>query len=433
MNMQRDFLFRFISIFLLFFFTIKSYSSNLPVKFEGSEHMTAGDKTKLFFSSEEGSTGHLLHLPNGLALTYGQLIALGDFYGLPKEPIALGKSEKERTTRFHAAFNTLAMTEQTVAETNQILQVFNFEKNEIEEGMKRGEKPEDIYKRIEKETTIKFNCITGGGCDSNWWMNPGRYLELQKTNFDHFGKNALLAYQAGHQLALEEAIEAHHIHDLNKLEIAYAMDGFAAHFLTDRFASGHMRTPRVELFSHVTPSVVGSILSGYMHGEDNENGLHVHNLNRDQWIAYGDRFYFNDCNKENIERMQQVLQISVNEIFYAYENGTMPYENEIAKLIPEPNEIKNNSHLDISSLFYWDEPSYKLYRRTNLDNYFDKHWTTNWWGWSTLLLLAKRHGLTIENQANLVLSGYGEIALRDGLLTDKDISNYVRYKVYKDN
>src|ERR1041385_2729924 len=65
------------------------------VRFEGGEHTAIGDSVLLHFSaSDRGTPAHevKLTLPNGLKLTYGQIVALGgDFYGIPDAPISDGR------------------------------------------------------------------------------------------------------------------------------------------------------------------------------------------------------------------------------------------------------------------------------------------------------------------------------------------------------
>ena len=67
---------------------------------------------------------------------------------------------------------------------------------------------------------------------------------MAANNHDHFLPYAKDAYLTGHQLAMEKAKEAgkhggkeskHLLHE------AFSLDGFACHFLTDSFASGHIR------------------------------------------------------------------------------------------------------------------------------------------------------------------------------------------------
>ena len=63
------------------------------LRFEGAEHTAIGDDTLLRFARDAASIPARevqLHLPNGLALTYGQVIALGgDFYAIPGQRSAM--------------------------------------------------------------------------------------------------------------------------------------------------------------------------------------------------------------------------------------------------------------------------------------------------------------------------------------------------------
>lgn len=81
------------------------------LRFEGGEHTAIGDSTLLRFVKDAPAIPAWqveLHLPNGLALTYGQVVALGgDFYGIPDQPICEGATPVERVQRFSAAFNSL--------------------------------------------------------------------------------------------------------------------------------------------------------------------------------------------------------------------------------------------------------------------------------------------------------------------------------------
>lgn len=78
-----------------------------------------------------------LTLPNGLKLSYGQIIALaGDFYGVPEEPIVDPTEEPNervygRRKRFMAAYSTLAH-KHIKEELDQILKIMTEEKGAIE-------------------------------------------------------------------------------------------------------------------------------------------------------------------------------------------------------------------------------------------------------------------------------------------------------------
>jgi hypothetical protein len=146
-----------------------STAKNLPLpQFGSAEHKSAGDEIKLQFASDMSGTEKIkLALPNGLVLTYGEIITLaGDFYGDPENPISLGKNEQEKRQRFWRAYSTLAIDQDAVTEAPKILAVVQDEEAELEEGMKKGESPDAIYDRIATDNDVEWNCITGGLCEA---------------------------------------------------------------------------------------------------------------------------------------------------------------------------------------------------------------------------------------------------------------------------
>jgi len=398
--------------------------------FTSAEHMVLGDNINLYFSSNDpGQKGMSLHLPDGLELTYGEMVSIGDFYEIVGKPISKGNSESERQTRFMASFNSFAANVNALKEAKQILEVIHKEKETIDEAIKKGEKPEDVYEKISPDLDRQFNCITGGGCSSSsWWLHPGRYLSLANEDYDHFGDNAWTSYKTGHELAMRVAAEAHASADLKKLEIAYSMNAFACHFLSDRFAAGHIRTPRTELPDHTTPNLTGNLLSEYMHNEENAYGLHVHNQRGDHWSAYGDRYFYNAKNATHITILTEMMQASANQIFNAYQTGNAQATSDLYEILPQADEVNNSGNVDVAPLFYWDSAKKKLMRRSNTSNPYDRHWTDNWWAWSTLLELKRQHGIAFNAQASLAQSSESERALQDGLITDPTIADYVRNK-----
>ena len=185
----------------------------------------------------------VLTLPNGVEIEFGQIIALaGDFYGLPKQPIidpSKGQDEEDsgRQQRFRDAYNTLARApkDELLKELNKLLATL--------------EKESENGKTIDAKT---WDEITGGK-----WLGPlpvkeGRMLQLAENNHDHFLPHAKDAYLTGHQLAIDKAREAgyYRVGDEDELDEdehkrllheAFSLEAFACHFLTDSFASGHIR------------------------------------------------------------------------------------------------------------------------------------------------------------------------------------------------
>lgn len=397
-----------------------AHASSLHYLFEASEHMMIGDEIKLHLNGDHTTfTETKLHLPSGIDLTYGEILALGDFYGLINEPISFGGTPDERAQRFQKSFDFFARDTTKASEALQIVAVIHDEQSAVAAGIAEGKKPEEIFKQISNDNNRRWNCITGGGCGtSTWWTIPGRYLELTKQDYDHFNDNAWLSYVTGHQIALSLALQAHTSHDTQQLQLAYAINAFACHFLSDRFASGHIRTPRNELPNHVSPPIAGTLLVEYMHDEENKYGIHVHNLRGDHWITYGDRSYLNPANKLSYEILSEAMQYSADDIYDAYINGTTSTDSQVEQLIPIPDETSINGNLDISPLFYWDTDKQQLMRRQDITNLYDRHWTDHWWGWSTLLLLKEQRGLSKTAQGELIAAGAGAQAKRDGLITD---------------
>ncbi|OGT55995.1 MAG: hypothetical protein A3F14_03225 [Gammaproteobacteria bacterium RIFCSPHIGHO2_12_FULL_43_28] len=336
-------------------------------------------------------------LPSGLHLSYAEIITLGDFYQVPEKPIYQGATNEEKEVRFLADFNLFAVSEENVSEATGVIEIIYDELKSIDEAIANGEDAEAAYKRVSPDYNRRYNCATGGGCSaSNWWLSPGKYLKVAKTNYDHFGDNAWVSYHVGHRLAIQAAVSARQTEDVNKLAYAYAINAYASHFLSDRFASGHIRTPRVELAEQVTPQDVGSLLANYMHDEESSGGLHVHNGRGEQWIAYGDTTSFEAKCAPHRAKLIEALQLSADEIYLAYATGKSPDSKAVENILPIADEIGSHAKDDISSLFFFEPTLKQVMRREKLDDFYDRHWTSNWWGWSTFTELERKRGLPLK-------------------------------------
>jgi hypothetical protein len=169
--------------------------------FEGAEHTAIGNRALLYFSnSDRGTLAERapLALPNGLRLTYGQIIALGgDFYGVPDAPISDGATHADRMVRFTNAYESLAKANGAVAEAGKILAVMQREIDAVRAVINEGKSAASAYAALGGRLSTEWTTITNG-----------RYLALSLTNWDHFGKHAVFAYQAGHAVALQQALTA---------------------------------------------------------------------------------------------------------------------------------------------------------------------------------------------------------------------------------
>jgi hypothetical protein len=358
-------------------------------RFEGGEHTAIGDDILLGINAPHDKLAKdvHLHLPNELALTYGQILALGgDFYGIPDRPISEGGSAADRLQRFTDAYGSLAVLPASRAEATKILAVMKKEIDAVNQAIADGKEPHEAYDALGDTLSEDWNRITGGGSIVSALFPLGRYLKLAANNADHFGQWAQLAYIAGHTVALQQAAAANVSQDRKRLEQAYAMNAFADHFLTDLFSSGHLRVPRKELAAVVTPSDLGSLITRFMHDEDSKFGLNVRNGNNEHWRAYGDKRYFDSGDSTNRVHVKQAVQDSADEIYAAFLSGTVPSPTAYAALkrLPDLQAVLNLAD-NFSPLFRVDGK--KVLRRKDVNNLNDTATVDDWWGWSTYLLL----------------------------------------------
>lgn len=368
----------------------KALKGKPQLRFEGGEHTAIGDNTLLRFveNAEPVLAQNVqLHLPNGFAPTYGQVLALGgDFYGVVDQPINDGATPVDRLQRFNAAFDSLAVLPASKAEATQILAVMQKEIDAVKQAIRDGKQPHEAYDALGDTLSEEWNKITGGGSFVSALFPLGRYLKLAANNADHFGEWAKLAYIAGHTAALQTAIAARATQNEQQLERAYAMNAFADHYLTDLFSSGHLRVPRKAMAAAVTPSDLGSLVTRFMHDEDSKFGLKVRNARGDQWRAFGDKRYFDATDADNRAQVNQAVQASADEVFAAYLSGTLLAPSTFAALQRTPDlsavlTLANN----FSPLFRVEGG--KVLRRKDVNNLNDTATIDNWWGWSTYLLL----------------------------------------------
>ena len=197
----------------------------IMMPFGGGEHAGIGK----FITIDEL---RVLTLPNGVVIRFEEIIAMaGDYYGLPNQPIIdpVDQEDSGRHQRFTDAYNTLARASKDDLQ-DELDKLLSTLQKEIESG-------EEVSARIWDE-------ITGGVWVGGVPVKPGRMLKLAENNHDHFLPYAKHSYAAGHQRAIEKAREAGSCRREKAktlLHEAFSMDAFACHFLTDSFASGHIR------------------------------------------------------------------------------------------------------------------------------------------------------------------------------------------------
>lgn len=209
-----------------------------------AEHMFLGNELHLRFGPDTvRAADRKLRLANGLELSYGQINGLGgDFFGGFK-PICQGKDFEEQCKFFTQAYGCLGEDPNAVAEVDKILKTREEEVAAIGNAVRNGTSAAAAYKKMAAEASWfgmkeegELQLITVNRPNSGEYQAPS-YLRLAQLNLDHFGDDARTAYSAGHYCAMGKAAEGN-------LDVAYAMNAFADHYLGDCFAAGHMRTPR---------------------------------------------------------------------------------------------------------------------------------------------------------------------------------------------
>lgn len=307
--------------------------------FGASEHVAIGEAVELKGVPKDAAL--IIKGPN--KVQFKHVIALaGDFYGVVGESISLpGGTDEEKTARFQKAFDTLKN-----ANNNELRQVLL----EI-----------DRECMAVRYSSLPHHCYSSNLMDGNNAMKQIKsdVGELLIDNSDHFSKDAKEAYRIGHALAISVAREAGRLRqknnlavvpqgsslepDLDKLKEAYALDAFACHFLTDLFASGHIRNQRGELetffisqmhFGSWEAKRLAGLLTAAQHEKDGKDGLNVQDGCGNHWRAFGDGCFFTSKNEENKQMVIAATQASANEVYDAYLNPDNLVSSKMEKLIP---------------------------------------------------------------------------------------------------
>ncbi|MGE3919578.1 MAG: hypothetical protein AB7F64_01305 [Gammaproteobacteria bacterium] len=385
--------------------------------FGDTEHWDIGNQAfKAFFESDvskktlafgfNSATGEL-ELSDKTKIKPGLIVALaGDFYGDPEHPISvdltgptprmrdLSKPEEKEAAiaAFEVAYQTLSEAHDTKAAKKKFEDYFKeiqavqldptirqgiHEWEAYVKALDKGETPSiPRYKQV-SELMERHSLAHNLNCHKHTrdGVFDSEYLRMLASNYDHFGELGQLAYQVGHEVALQAACKAHKASEPKEkkhlLHRAMGLELFAAHFLTDNYASGHMRVPRLALVKHVKahPSKnalyqtlfkyklddtkLAGLLVNAMHDEENRRPLLVMNLNEAQksqrgevnsgavWKAYGDYYYFDVDNRENRKRVIEALAKQLNVVFTAYETGDKPAE-DLTEIFPTPLAVNRN-------------------------------------------------------------------------------------------
>jgi len=426
------------------------------LQFQSGEHIYIGNSAHLYFPVKKGSTyvyqnltgaqadfRPLLGLKTANLLSYGKIAASPDYFSNPNVIISNGKSLTERQTYFNLCFNAFLQTKLTTL--NNVYAIMNEEVNLIATALKNKIQPSIAYKQ-------KVNYFI-----NKYYNADPLMLQIALVNFDHFGNDAWLAYQAGHAQAINTAYLAFKEKTPEKkakqLVTAYAKEAFADHFLSDNFAAGHMRVPRRELAaisaSESSNGAIGNLLAAFMHDEDNGFALYPTNLNHDTWIAYGDNYYLDVVDQKNRQLMEITLQQSIDEVIKAFQQGVITPDTKYAakKMIPNINALKNyltyvNSRSKTIPLFVYDANLNNLLRRKDINmlhpkklpitiNNMKRHsGLSGWWASTTLYELQNNYHPTVNTKINYELATItekdGQLNAKGWYLLAKSLTKYQR-------
>lgn len=223
------------------------------------------------------------------------------------------------------------------------------------------------------------------GCEMNGFFNLRGYLEVVSHNYDHFGWNNMKAYVSYHRQAIEHARQAFAKRKTNPsasrrlLNRALILNAYADHYLTDAFAAGHIRLPRIQIkkwaregLSGIFKETRGDGLAMILHDSEGrhlktgvEKGLRVKNSLGDVWVTRGDQYLHVDSNQNDPTYLQPLTAVreSVKEVLIAWRTGVapsglyqaalhVPFNHDVSlveKLTPKYQQMKQD---DIISALY---------------------------------------------------------------------------------
>ncbi|KTD21597.1 phosphatidylcholine hydrolyzing phospholipase [Legionella londiniensis] len=398
---------------------IRSLLSHNRVEFDYAEHYSIGkavdDILNQHFPSDELLKRGQVELGNGMVIELGELYALmGDFFGIPNQPIAEGQDATEQQGRFIKAFDTLyGGDEKTRKLIKNILLVGAIQKQALNIARQNCQCvnrddcacAEKALEEVSDRTNRLWNSVTGGS-DWTYPLSHSTYLALAKNNIDHFSDSAMLAYAAGHEAARDMIRQIPHTSsEEEKKRLIYkalTLEASAGHFLTDLFSSGHVRVPRKELYNLKTilgipvPSAITGLFTLVMHNEDGEHGVWVTDqLTGEAWKAYGDDTLLIGQGTDNrikactaarmamLEIVREIKQASQTSLVQQNEEiEKLPEFGTIYKLFPEACNKGTLNH----PLFKLDKEG-NLLRRKDVNDPLCSEYKKNWWVWSTFLLI----------------------------------------------
>lgn len=314
------------------------------LQFDSPEHFDLGAYALLSIPSDQGGVekiyGNKLTVKS-LQTSYGQMnLSFADIFWLGGDIIGEPKQIVGSSVTPAITFqNNLMAFDKYKDYIPAVLIVYSNVINDVQKFIDTGS-----TLAVPDKYNYEYNKATGGwGGAAGSLLKSGLYLKLAQYNYDHFGDNAVKSYITGHTLALEYASKAT---NADELKYAYFVEGYADHFLTDLFATGHSRTPRVEIVNYCANLGQGpaSFLTKLMHDQDGTTGLTLVNGKGETWFGTGDENFYVPANKDNKLRALSVVQQSVDQVYSAYISknaNTAANIVEMKKVMPDVEATAN--------------------------------------------------------------------------------------------
>ena len=289
----------------------ESQHSTSSLKFSAGEHVIIGDRGYKNACGKRSECQPSFARADGLErYSYGELIAFSaDFYENSTELF------REKREPWYQLFRN------NIDSTRKLFQ----------EEMQAAQKLMDGHSDTEYPDFSK-----------GFALNYRNYINLAENNEEHFGFYNIKRYVAEHEQALALALRAHDLRQKGDtaadeaLREALFQAAFADHFLTDGFASGHIRNPRRQTLawaeSHGYSRRTAAAFSKILHDRDGEirqsgeHGLAVRNARGDEWFARCDSqlFYKNSGDGRAVQMVTEAVEISLDEFFSTYDSGVVP-------------------------------------------------------------------------------------------------------------
>lgn len=324
----------------------RSGATAQSLRFGSFEHMVAAERVGLgddglplaFRGIQASFDRETFLLVGGKKLTFGEIVALaGDYYAhfdaqAAQEFAWAWPDPVELTGLLDTEYRRPTLVDDEPQTVTDILQAVD--------ATKQGGQAE-----LDKKSTMVDLALS-----TSYPLR--RYLALASQNHCHFASQpwngqiddrenaALRLYIAYHNRAMRQAETSGANKDVDGFFHALSVDAFGCHFLSDLFATGHIRTPRRILGEKYGVAKGALGMSHEMHCEDNKLGMWLTTRSntspRMVWRGYGDDQLLKPQAANHLWIVQRAVARSAAEVFAAYCGERIPAESSAMALIPVP-------------------------------------------------------------------------------------------------